>query len=209
MKSSLQSGGWFYANMANFVTITRLLLAFWLVLLAIFDPGEIRLMCALVVVCALSDLLDGYLARKLGIISKIGEFLDRLSDKVFICSLIIFIAWAHPLGDDTHQWLKTLTQSIVGVVILFECILMASGFWGACRGFSMPSNKSGKIKMTMESIAVVFWFVSLVVDQYSQVGMLWPLVITNIIFIVSIFYALKSVQGYYEKFSSQHWKKQQ
>lgn len=200
MDGSFKSRSWFYTNLANFVTVTRLLLASWLICLAIWDPEQINLMCLLVILCAWSDMLDGYLARKLEITSKIGGFLDRLSDKVFICSLIIFIAWGRSADESAYWWLGTLTQSIVGVIILFEGILMVSGVWGSFKGLNVRANRYGKIKMTLESIAVILWFVSRVAAKHWHFGMHWPLLMADVVFVLSIFYALKSIQGYADEF---------
>jgi phosphatidylglycerophosphate synthase len=127
--------------------------------------------------------------------------LDRLADKIFICSLIIFMAWGHSPGDSAPGWLKTLSRGIVGVIILFECFLMVSGTWGTFQGKNITSNQFARIKMVLQSIAVTFWFICLAVVRQG-IGMFWPLIIVvaDILLIFSAFYAVKSLKIYAEEF---------
>ena len=202
MNSSLKDkfSQWFRSNAANFVTISRLLLSSWLIL-AILNNKPIDLIFALVVLCAITDTLDGLLARKLKIESEIGGFLDRFADKVFICSLVIFIAWKSWPAMEIHPWLKTLTQGSALVLIFFESFIMLSGLWGAFKGLKIETNQSGKIKMTLESAAVILWFFGLVASSKGYFSMFWPLIITNLLFMVSGFFALKSAQGYLKEYN--------
>src|SRR5713101_926164 len=76
-------------NLPNQLTAARLVLAF--VLFGLI-AAERWLGCTVVfALAALTDWLDGYLARKQGLISTLGRNLDPLVDKVLICGAYIFL----------------------------------------------------------------------------------------------------------------------
>src|SRR5881296_1997917 len=88
-------------NLPNQLTLGRLVLA---VVLFFFISFEMWIGCILVfAAAAVTDWLDGYLARKQGLSSTLGRNLDPLVDKVLICGAYIFLL---PIGMKTDQsWL--------------------------------------------------------------------------------------------------------
>ena len=82
-------------NAANRVTLFRFLLIPVLMVCLIheFFVSSAILICVL----AFSDLLDGYLARRLNEITKLGMLLDPLADKILIVSLFIFFVYHNEL----------------------------------------------------------------------------------------------------------------
>lgn len=86
------------------------------------------------VIAFLSDLLDGYLARKLKTVSEIGKVIDPLADKIFIGGVIL------TMGFTGH-----IPIWFMGVVIFRDLIIFAVGVW-ATRKLSvvLPSNYYGK-----------------------------------------------------------------
>ena len=82
---------YFLKNIANFFTIFRILLAPIFFILFINKLYIFAFLCFFI--ASLTDILDGYLARKYNIISNFGKFYDPLADKIliffaFICILI-------------------------------------------------------------------------------------------------------------------------
>src|SRR5205814_8059994 len=98
-------------GLANWLTVLRILLApLFASLLVYRTPGP-----ALVVfvAAALTDLLDGYVARHHGLSSRLGAFLDPMADKLLLVSSFV-----------TLTWLKALPFWIAAVVISRDLILM-------------------------------------------------------------------------------------
>src|SRR5207245_1079559 len=104
-------------NLPNQLTAARLVLA--LVLFALI-AWENWIGCILVfAVAALTDWLDGYFARKQGLISTLGRNLDPLVDKVLICGAYIFLL-PFGLADAWDVW---LLPWMVTVVVARELII--------------------------------------------------------------------------------------
>src|SRR5262245_45214620 len=83
-------------NLPNQLTALRFVLAIVLFVLISLDSVPARWWLCLVtfVVAAITDFLDGYLARKLNLGSTLGRNLDPLVDKILICGTFIFLlAW--------------------------------------------------------------------------------------------------------------------
>ena len=91
-------------GLANWLTVLRILLIPVFVSLLVYrKPG---LALVVFVAAALTDLLDGYVARRQGLSSRLGAFLDPMADKLLLVSSFV-----------TLTWLKALPFWIAAVVI--------------------------------------------------------------------------------------------
>ena len=73
----------------NLITLTRLVLLPF-VLLSLWHL-RIKQFLALLTLAGISDVLDGYIARKTGRVTKIGQLLDHLIDKILVISIILIL----------------------------------------------------------------------------------------------------------------------
>src|SRR2546421_12205180 len=104
-------------GLANWLTVLRILLIPVFVSLLVYrKPGP-----ALVVfvAAALTDLLDGYVARRHGLSSRLGAFLDPMADKLLLVSSFVTLTWLKALpfwiaalGIRTHPMLMVGTAAI-------------------------------------------------------------------------------------------------
>ncbi|WP_353567048.1 CDP-diacylglycerol--glycerol-3-phosphate 3-phosphatidyltransferase [Haloferula sargassicola] len=80
-------------NLPNAITLSRLVLAAIFVAAMSF-PGFPGYLTALVCfsVAAATDWLDGYLARKMGLVTPLGKLLDPLADKILVCAAFVFMS---------------------------------------------------------------------------------------------------------------------
>jgi cardiolipin synthase len=103
-------------NLPNIITTGRILLV-PIVVWAIMS-GQMQIAFWLFVVAAVSDAVDGFLAKRLGAVSEFGAYLDPLADKVLLVSIYITLGVANLLP----RWLVILVVSrdimIVGAVVL-------------------------------------------------------------------------------------------
>src|SRR5687767_13376141 len=106
----------FGLSIPNLITLGRILLV--PVVVWAIAVGEMRLAFILFLVAGLSDLVDGFLAKRFGMATELGAYLDPLADKAMIVSIYVVLAivGAIPL------WLVILVVSrdimIVSAVIL-------------------------------------------------------------------------------------------
>src|SRR5262245_34137786 len=91
-------------NLPNALTASRLVLAFvlfWLIAVKSWYPA-----LGVFIVAAITDWLDGYLARKQGLTSAFGRNFDPLVDKVLVCGTFIFLLPVRDAGIE--PWMATL-----------------------------------------------------------------------------------------------------
>ncbi len=188
-------------NLANALTVMRLIFAVWLVFLALYS-SQLILIFFIVLGCGILDALDGWAARKFNAETAIGAFLDRLADKIFICPVIVILAWRYWPRLEISSSFKLLTEGLVTVIVLLEVILMSSGVFGAIKGLNVSSNKWGKAKMVLQSVAVLAWFSLLILDRYFPEKILFftLYVLINLFLIVAIGLAVKSLEGYWQRY---------
>jgi len=132
-------------NLPNIITLSRLVLAvflFWLI-----DVGGHWLAaCVLFVVAAATDAIDGYIARRYGLITKIGRIFDPFVDKVIIGGAFMFLA-VRP-ESRVNAW---MVMAVIGremFVTSLRSVLESEG-----KDFS--ATMSGKLKMVVQCAAVV------------------------------------------------------
>jgi len=133
-------------NLPNTISLLRIGVAPILILLLV-SPGETLSLAAaiLFVVASVTDVLDGYLARKMGLVTTLGKFLDPLADKLLIMTALIMLI---PLGR-APAWITAL---IVGREIAVTGLRAVA----ADAGIVIAAGASGKYKTVLQSIAATF-----------------------------------------------------
>ena len=80
-------------NLPNSITLARLILtAIFVIAVSFGTTGWYILGLVVFVLAAISDWLDGYLARKMGLVTSLGKLLDPLADKILVSSAFIFFS---------------------------------------------------------------------------------------------------------------------
>ena len=135
-------------NIPNSLTFLRigLIPVFVLVFYAPLDWGR-QLACLIFVAAALTDLLDGYLARKLRQTSQLGAFLDPVADKLMIAVVLVLLVERDP---------SPLLSLPAAVIIGREISVSALREWMAELGARSRVAVSiyGKIKTTAQMVAL-------------------------------------------------------
>jgi CDP-diacylglycerol--glycerol-3-phosphate 3-phosphatidyltransferase len=98
---------------------------------------------------AVTDLFDGYLARKLGQVSKFGEFLDPVADKLMVATCLVLLVQSDP---------RITVALIAAVIIGREITVSALREWMAGLGArsKVKVGLSGKIKTTFQMFGIGF-----------------------------------------------------
>jgi cardiolipin synthase (CMP-forming) len=147
-------------QLPNILTVSRIALLPVLIGL-FFIPGSTAAWTALwiYVFCAVTDFLDGYLARKFGSTSNFGTFLDPISDKIMVASLLIALATFDRLDG---YWM------IPAIIIMMREFLIAGlrEYLGP-QNVKVPVSKLAKWKTGFQMTALGF----LVIGDYGDIAM--------------------------------------
>jgi cardiolipin synthase len=100
---------------ANLITLLRMALAPLLVVLVL--AREMAWALAVFAVAGLSDLLDGFVARRSGQRTALGAMLDPIADKVLLTSCFIALTWGPALTVRLPLWLTVVTLSRDAIIV--------------------------------------------------------------------------------------------
>ncbi len=131
-------------NLPNAVTILRIFIIPVLFFL-LFDPDRIwsLIIAVLFIMAALTDLLDGYLARRYHIVTNIGKFLDPIADKIIVNTAMILMI---PIGR-IPAW-------IVAIIIIRDFIIDGIRTIATSEGLIIAASKLGKRKTLCQIFAL-------------------------------------------------------
>jgi CDP-diacylglycerol--glycerol-3-phosphate 3-phosphatidyltransferase len=137
-------------NLPNTITIARLAVLPVLAVLPWFQSDEAsRIVGWLFILSAAGDLVDGYLARKHGLVTSIGKHLDPLADKLTTATaLIVLLA----MGRIPAPW----GAAAVSVIIGREIAVTGLRSFGAEFGAVMAAEWPGKLKTVFQNVAAGF-----------------------------------------------------
>lgn len=129
-------------NIANQLTILRILLVpvFMYFLLA----GNMTMAAAMFILASVTDFLDGYLARKLNLITNLGKFMDPLADKILVMAAFICLV---EIGT-VSSWAVVIILGREFIVSIFRAV-------AAAEGIVIAASWWGKLKTNSQMLAIV------------------------------------------------------
>ncbi|MBL4740868.1 MAG: CDP-diacylglycerol--glycerol-3-phosphate 3-phosphatidyltransferase [Sneathiella sp.] len=136
-------------SLPNILTLSRIVII-PLLLGALYLPGTAGswVPLTLFIAAGVTDFFDGYFARKNGQISKLGQFLDPVADKILVAAVLFFLVAI----DRIYGW------ALIPAVIILCREIMVSGlreFLAELR-VGMPVSRLAKWKTTMQILAICF-----------------------------------------------------
>ncbi len=132
-------------NWPNFITVVRILLIPVFVVLFITPTPDRSLSAAVIfVVAAVTDLLDGYIARRTGQITKLGKLLDPIADKLLVLSALILLVN-----------IDRVSALVAILVIAREVAVTGIRAIAAGEGMIIAAETTGKYKMALQVVAIV------------------------------------------------------
>jgi len=139
-------------NLPNSITLSRIFsipLLIWILTTSRFsslDGTKELLASAVFIAAAITDGIDGYLARKRGQITTMGMLLDPLADKLLIAAAFIVLVQFNP----------SLVPAWIAVVIIGrEFLVSGLRSIAASEGFTIEASDLGKFKMLVQIVSVV------------------------------------------------------
>lgn len=132
-------------NLPNLLTLLRILVI--PVVLVFLDRGSPFncFLAAIIYACAaVTDFLDGYLARRRGLVSVLGKFLDPLADKLIVMATLV--------------WLVTMGRIAAWVVVLLlarDITITALRALASSEGFIIAAGRGGKSKTALQMVGII------------------------------------------------------
>ena len=131
-------------NLPNQITIARLILSVSVFVLIPLGYFWSALVCFSI--AAGTDWLDGYIARKYNLVTKLGRILDPFADKFLICGVFIYLA-AEPTSG-IAAWMAVVVVGRELLVTVIRSLLEAEGI-------DFSAKMAGKLKMVFQCGAVI------------------------------------------------------
>ena len=132
-------------TLPNWLTISRILALPVFLVLAYFPGRAFGIAAALVfAAAAITDLLDGYFARKTGQVSEFGMLIDPIADKILVASALIMLIHL----DRAPAWM-------VALIISREFAVSGLRAYAASRKVVLPATFPGKLKTTLQILAII------------------------------------------------------
>lgn len=185
-------------NLPNLITLSRIPLMFVIVGLMYCEwLGAASLAFWLFIACAIGDGLDGYLARKMGLVSNFGKLMDALTDKIMVVGLVTAFV-------DKHE----IPVSLALITLCREFIITGMRMVAASKGVIVAADKGGKTKTATQLIALGFllgapmaaqdwayflpWDLSLFTEIVQKIGL--------VLFLIGTFLAVWSGWRYISRY---------
>jgi len=137
-------------NLANILTLFRIA-AIPVVVVCFYSPiPNARPIAAIIFgIAAITDMIDGWVARKYGQTSRFGEFLDPVADKLMVSIVLVMLVQAQA------GWFEDI---IAMIIIGREITISALREWMATIGerTNVKVDVTGKIKTTLQMFGIAF-----------------------------------------------------
>lgn len=166
-------------NLPNKITLIRIILIPIMVFLylATFIPYGKIIALAVFILAACTDFLDGMIARKYGLVTNIGKFLDPIADKLLTASALLLVV--------CDMTIPAPYGVIIAIIILGrELIISAFRQVAATKNFVMAADKWGKVKTIFQDIALPALFFLSLIYQYSWFSQIFVFVYEIICYVL-------------------------
>ena len=181
----------------NILTLMRLVLSVVFLIMILYSPhveGRTFLLdvtFATFLVAAVTDAVDGHVARRFDATSKFGRMIDPLVDKVLVCGAFICFAI---VGEPTlfhlsRTQLAVVHWFVVAVLLSREVYVTILRHMAEAHGINFAATASGKIKMLLQSFAI-----GTVLVKMAHVEAAWGDYFTTVIFLAMVVVTI--ISGY-------------
>jgi CDP-diacylglycerol--glycerol-3-phosphate 3-phosphatidyltransferase len=151
-------------NLPNILTVTRIAITPVVALLPFIDGYWPKIACFVIfIAAAITDIVDGHLARRNNQVTELGKILDPLADKLLLLATLVPIWWISQQRHDLYD------IPVWGSIPLWMCLLMLGREvamtvfrrWAVGRGVVIAAQGPGKLKTVFQSIFIagtIAWF---------------------------------------------------
>ncbi len=173
-------------NLPNFLTTLRILLIPFFIFF--YDLASVvgAFIAALIFVTAsLTDILDGYLARRRSEVTRVGQLLDPIADKLLIISALILLVE----NKRVPSWMAI-------IIIGREFAMTGMRAIASSYGVVISAERAGKYKMFLQIVAILFLIVDTASDVWNQTLRQIGLLLLGCAMLLSLFSAGQYVTKY-------------
>jgi CDP-diacylglycerol--glycerol-3-phosphate 3-phosphatidyltransferase len=143
------------------------------------EDGLLLASCLLFIIAGITDGLDGYLARKMNLTSKLGIYLDPIADKLLVSSVLITLTYYHQIP----LW---VTLILVGREFLINGL---RAFY-AMEGIAIYPSSSGKIKTALQLMGISCVLFNIAIERIDAIAHQIGLIIIYAALFFSIYSAI-------------------
>jgi len=163
-------------GLANLVTLARIaLIPLFVSILLSNAPGAYWQASLVFALAALTDSLDGYIARRFDQITKLGIFLDPLADKLLITAALICLV----VQQKVPAW-------IVVVILARELLITGLRTVKARKGVAIPASWGGKIKTLTQVFAILIIILTPIYQEIISYPLgIWAIYVAMIVTIIT------------------------
>ncbi len=157
-------------NLPNKLTLSRMfMIPVFIALFYVPFKGHYFAALAVFAIASLTDLFDGKIARKYGLVTNFGKFLDPIADKVLVLSaLVIFLT----RPEDIILSMGSIGLIVMGcgVAVILAREIIVSGFRmvAASSGMVIAADVVGKYKTVFQDVAIVVLLIGAGVGEFTQ-----------------------------------------
>ncbi|MCG3117212.1 MAG: CDP-diacylglycerol--glycerol-3-phosphate 3-phosphatidyltransferase [Candidatus Manganitrophus sp. SA1] len=172
-------------NLPNILTMIRVvLIPFFIYFFSRPSTSSAIIAAVIFLVASLTDLLDGYFARRRKEVTQFGKFLDPVADKLLIVAALILLV----ANGRVPAWIAIVIIGREFAVTAFRAIASSEGVIIAAEG-------TGKYKMFLQTVAIIFLITDLPAFYFHEIGLFLLLIATAL--------AIYSAGQYFIKFGRQ------
>ncbi len=159
-------------NLPNKLTMFRVILIPFFVAFLLVDitPYDKWIALAIFIIASLTDLLDGKIARKYGLVTNFGKFMDPLADKLLVCSALICLV---ALGR-IPAW-------IVIVIIAREFIISGFRLIASDNGVVIAASYWGKFKTTFQMVMICLMIADIAALSLLTDVVMWAALVLTVV----------------------------
>lgn len=172
-------------NVPNLLTLIRLLLVpvYWV----LFMQGHRHEALAVFLAASVTDILDGWIARKYHLITNVGKLLDPLADKIMVISVML-----------SHVLRGVIPWAVLAVLAAKEITMLVGGIILLREGVVVYAEKTGKIAQALTVSALVLCFFA---EEFTALGFPAHLIVLAVAMILTLcalfFYTRQALQKHH------------
>lgn len=150
-------------NLPNKITLTRICMipVFAVVFFLPQIPYNYLIAAVIFLLAALTDALDGHIARSRNLVTNLGKFLDPIADKVLVSTAFILMLTTPEVFEVAVAWGLIVAGVCIALILARELIVSGFRMVAASRNLVLAADKLGKIKTVFQDAAIALLLASM------------------------------------------------